>query len=159
LTRGPLVNTATHRSLNDEERLDWLRLIRSDNVGPHTFHQLVERYGSVRAALDALPELARRGGAVRIAHVCSRAQAQRELARMQAAGIALLAVGEADYPARLQVIDDAPPLLAMRGNLDVLRMPTVAVVGARNASAAGMRFADRLARALADAGGGLIALV
>jgi DNA processing protein len=146
LTRGPLVNTATHRSLNDEERLDWLRLIRSDNVGPHTFHQLVQRYGSVRAALDALPELARRGGAVRIAHVCSRAQAQRELARMQAAGIALLAVGEADYPARLQVIDDAPPLLAMRGR-------------ARNASAAGMRFADRLARALADAGGGLIALV
>jgi DNA processing protein len=117
-----------------------------------TFHQLVKRYGSVRAALDALPELARRGGAVRIAYVCSRAQTQRELARMQAAGIALLAVGEADCPARLQMIDDAPPLLAVRGNLDVLRMPTVAIVGARNASAAGMRFADRLVRALADAG-------
>jgi DNA processing protein len=146
------MNASNNSSLSDEERLDWLRLIRSDNVGPHTFHLLVKRYGSVHAALDALPELARRGGAARSAHVYSRAQAERELARMNAMGIALLAVREPHYPARLQTIEDAPPLLAVRGNLDILHAPTLAMVGARNASAAGMRFAERLARELAEAG-------
>jgi DNA processing protein len=146
------MQAGSESSLSDEERLDWLRLIRSDNVGPHTFHLLVKRYGSVRTALEALPELARRGGALRRAHVYSRTQAERELARMNAMSIALLAVREPHYPARLQTIEDAPPLLAVRGNLDVLRTPTLAIVGARNASAAGMRFAERLARELAEAG-------
>jgi DNA processing protein len=146
------VNSILNTSLADEERLDWLRLIRSDNVGPHTFHALVRRYGGVHAALEALPELARRGGAARVAHICSRAQAERELARMSSFGIALVAIGEPGYPALLQTIEDAPPLLAVRGNLDVLRQPAVAMVGARNASAAGMRFAERLARELAEAG-------
>jgi DNA processing protein len=146
------VHATDKTTLSDEERLDWLRLIRSDNVGPHTFHALVKRYGSVRTALNALPDLASRGGAARRTQVCSRAQAERELARTNALGIALLGIGEPNYPARLRMIEDAPPLLAVRGNLDILRQPAVAMVGARNASAAGIRFAERLAHELADAG-------
>jgi DNA processing protein len=138
--------------LSEEQRLDWLRLIRSDHVGPRTFRALVDHYGNARAALAALPDLARRGGASRPARVPARADAERELAAARSLGVTLVALGEADYPSRLQMIDDAPPLLAMRGNAAALRLPTVAVVGARNASAAGMRFAERLARELGTAG-------
>jgi DNA processing protein len=138
--------------LTDEQRLDWLRLIRSDHVGPRTFRVLVNHYGGARAALAALPDLARRGGASGPARICSQADAERELAAARALGVALVALGEPDYPRRLQMIDDAPPLLAVRGNMAALSPPMVAMVGARNASAAGMRVAERLARELGEAG-------
>jgi DNA processing protein len=138
--------------LTDEQRLDWLRLIRSDNVGPRTFRALVNHYGGARAAVAALPDLARRGGAKGSARVASREEAQRELKAAQILGAVFVALGEPDYPPRLQMIDDAPPLLAVRGNAAALKRPTVALVGARNASAAGLRFAERLARDLGAAG-------
>ena len=138
--------------LTDEQRLDWLRLIRSDHVGPRTFRTLVNHCGGARAALAALPDLARRGGAIRPARVHSRQDAERELAAATAFGVRLVALGEPAYPRRLQMIDDAPPLLAVRGGMAVFDLPMVAIVGARNASAAGMRFAERLARDLGDAG-------
>jgi len=147
-----LAATGTGVRLSDEQRLDWLRLIRSDNVGPRTFRSLINHYGSARAALAALPELARRGGAKGPTRIYPRDQAERELERAQALGIAFIALGEADYPHRLQMIDDAPPLIAVRGALPVLARPTVALVGARNASAAGVKFAERLARDLGEAG-------
>src|SRR5688572_24465926 len=102
--------------LSDEQRLDWLCLIRSENVGPRTFRALVNHYGSARAALAALPELARRGGATGPARICSRGEAEREFHAGNALGVTLVALGEPDYPHRLQMIDDAPPLLAVRGN-------------------------------------------
>jgi DNA processing protein len=139
-------------SLTDEQRLEWLRLIRSDNVGPRTFRTLLNHYGGARAALDALPELARRGGAATPVRLYPLADAERELAAAARLGIALVALGEPEYPARLRMIDDPPPLLAVRGNLAVLGQPMVALVGSRNASAAGAKFAERLARELADAG-------
>ena len=138
--------------LSDDQRLDWLRLIRSDNVGPRTFRALVNHYGGARRALAALPDLARRGGASGPARICSRQDAERELAAAKSLGVALVALGEPDYPRRLQMIDDAPPLLAVRGNAAVFGLPMVAIVGARNASAAGIRFAERLARDLGAAG-------
>jgi len=138
--------------LPDEQRLDWLRLIRSDNVGPRTFRALLNHCGSARAALAALPHLARRGGATRAARVCSREDAERELGAAKALGVTFIAIGEPDYPQRLQMIDDAPPLFAVRGNTAALSLPMVGIVGARNASAAGMRFAERLARDLGAAG-------
>ena len=137
--------------LSDDERLDWLRLIRSENVGPRTFHSLLAHYGSARAALAALPDLARRGGG-RSVRVFAREEAERELDAARRRGIALVALAEADYPARLKTIDDAPPLIAVRGTLATLQRPMIAVVGARNASAAGVKFAERLARAFGDAG-------
>ncbi len=137
--------------LTDEQRLDWLRLIRSDNVGPRTFRDLINHFGGAAAALHALPSLARRGGAVRAGRIASRADAEAEMTAAAARGIVFVALGEPDYPLRLQMIDDAPPLLAVRGNLAILNRPLVALVGSRNASAAGVKFAQMLARDLGAA--------
>jgi DNA processing protein len=141
--------------LSDEQRLDWLRLIRSDNIGPRTFRELVNHFGGARAALDALPGLARRGGAAG-ARVCSREDAERELKAARAQGIEFVGLGEPDYPQRLTMIDDAPPLLAVSGMREILSRPLAAIVGSRNASAAGAKFAERLARDLGAAGYGIV---
>jgi DNA processing protein len=138
--------------LTDEQRLDWLRLIRSENVGPRTFRTLINHCGGARAALEALPDLARRGGATGAARICPRDEAEREMQTARAAGAVFVALGEPDYPARLQGIYDAPPLLAVRGRIEALAAPMVAIVGARNASAAGVKFTERLARDLGAAG-------
>jgi DNA processing protein len=138
--------------LTDEQRLDWLRLIRSENVGPRTFRALINHCGGARAALAALPDLARRGGAARPGRICSRADAEREISAAKSLGVAFVALGEPDYPRRLAMIDDAPPLLAVRGELAPLARAMVAIVGARNASAAGIKFAERIARDIADEG-------
>jgi DNA processing protein len=138
--------------LTDGQRLDWLRLIRSSNVGPRTFRTLVNHYGGAAAALEALPGLARRGGAAKPVSICSVEAAERELEASRRLGVALVALGEPDYPARLRMIDDAPPLLGVRGKTSVLASNMVALVGSRNASAAGIKFAERIARELGDAG-------
>jgi len=88
--------------LTDDERLDWLRLIRSDNIGPRTFRNLLNHCGSARAALNALPGLARRGGAAKSPRVYPQELAERELAGSKKLGIALIGLGEPDYPARLR---------------------------------------------------------
>ena len=136
--------------LTDEQRIDWLRLIRSQNVGPRTFRALINHFGGARAALEALPALARRGGAT-TPQICSREQAERELEAARKLGTILIAIGEPDYPRQLQVIEDAPPLIAVRGHLRALAMPAVAIVGSRNASAAGVKITQQLARGLSEA--------
>src|SRR5712692_4399212 len=102
--------------LTDEQRLDWLRLIRSDHVGPRTFRALINHLGGARAALAGLPDLARRGGLRGPPRILSREDAAREIAAARSHGVRLVATGEPDYPQRLKMIDDAPPLLAVRGN-------------------------------------------
>src|SRR5580704_17468293 len=149
---GADVNKPVHSiHLTDEQRLDWLRLIRSQNVGPRTFRSLINHFGGARAALEALPSLARRGGAS-APQICSREAAEQEIEAAQDLGVALVAIGEAGYPQRLQMIDDAPPLLAVRGHLPALAMPAVAVVGSRNASAAGIKITQQITRGLSEAG-------
>ena len=138
--------------LTETERIDRLRLIRSDNVGPRTFRSLVDHFGSARAALERLPDLARRGGAARSGRICSADEAKAELAASRKFGIAWLAPGEDGYPARLSTLDDAPPLLAVRGDTTTLMRPMIAIVGSRNASGAGLKFAGQLARELGEAG-------
>ena len=138
--------------LTDTQRLDWLRLIRSENVGPRTFRTLLGHYGGAREALAALPELARRGGARQSPRICSLADAEREMTAARALGVAFVTLDEPDYPVRLREVDDAPPLLAVRGERDALARPMLAMVGSRNASAAGQKFAERLARELGQAG-------
>jgi DNA processing protein len=140
------------RELNPSERIDWLRLIRSENVGPATFYQLLARCGSAAAALEALPELARRAGKRRPLAVASAATAERELQAVARLGARLIAWGEPDYPPLLAAIEDAPPLLSMRGDAALLRRPAIAIVGARNASANGRRFARDLALQLGARG-------
>lgn len=138
--------------LTDEQRIDWLRLIRSENVGPRTFGTLLRHCGSARAALERLPELSRRGGATGAPRICTREAAERELKAARATGVSLVALCEPDYPQRLAMIDDAPPLLAVRGNRAALAAAMVAMVGARNASAAGVKLAEQLARDIGQAG-------
>lgn len=137
--------------LTDAQRLAWLRLIRSENVGPTTFRALVNHFGSASAALEALPELARRGGARRI-KIASTAEAEREMEKAARAGVRFVALGEADYPRDLAVVDAPPPLIAVKGPTDGLRRRAVAIVGSRNASTAGRLMAERLARGIGEAG-------
>lgn len=144
--------TAPLQKLTDRDRLAWLRLSRSENVGPITFRLLLQRFGSAAAALEALPELARRGGQTRPIRVCPAETAERELADLTKLKARLIAVCEADYPAALAAADDAPPLIALRGRAELLRRPAVAIVGARNASANGRSLAKAIARDLAQAG-------
>lgn len=138
--------------LGDDDRVDWLRLIRSEHVGPYTFRMLVSRYGSARAALAALPGLARRGGAGGPMRICTHEAAAAELKAARSRGIDFIALGEPAYPPRLSTTEDPPPLLAVRGNAAALTRPLVAIVGSRNASAAGARLAARFARDLGSAG-------
>ena len=141
-----------HQELSDSERIERLRLARTENVGPVTYRQMMERFGSATAALDALPTLARRGGRRTPIRICAREQAVQELENAAALSAHALTLGEAAYPARLAAIADAPPVIYVRGDPDMLARPAVSIVGARNASAAGVRFARELAGGLGAAG-------
>lgn len=123
--------------LDRAQKVAWLRLLRTENVGPVTFRQLLNRFGSATAALDALPSLTKRAGAS--ARITSQSAAEDEIAGLEKYGARLVATGEPDYPELLNHISAAPPLLTIAGgeNLDWSR--TVGVVGARNASSAGIK--------------------
>jgi DNA processing protein len=138
--------------LTEEERLDWLQLIRSDNVGPSAFRTLLRRMGSAREALDALPALANRGGAERRITIASRDEAEAELKAADRLGIGLIGLNEPNYPPWLRQSDSAPPLLGVLGSTEYLAGPIISIVGSRNASAAGRKMAAQLARALGQAG-------
>jgi DNA processing protein len=138
--------------LTEADRIDRLRLIRSDNVGPRTFRSLLQHFGDAKTALKRLPDLARRGGAANGGRICTIDDARAELAACRKIGLSLVAPGEASYPPRLATLDDAPPLLGVRGAPDLLLRPMIAIVGSRNASGAGLKFAGQLARDLGDAG-------
>ncbi|MGM0585402.1 MAG: DNA-processing protein DprA [Pseudomonadota bacterium] len=134
-----------------DQPLEALRLARSRNVGPSTFLRLLRRFGTPAAALEALPELARRGGA-RGPLSPSREAAEREMEAAAAAGARLIVWGAPDYPPALAEISDPPPVMWLRGEAAPLARPAVAVVGSRNASAVGLRMARALAGDLSAAG-------
>jgi len=136
---------------SDKDRIAWLRLIRSRRVGPATFVRLVRQYRSAAAALAQLPEVARQAG-VEDYQPCPEGVAAAEFAAGQRAGARLLCLGEDAYPALLAMIDDAPPVLWAVGDPQTAQRPTVALVGARNASSLGRRMAGKLAGGLAEAG-------
>ncbi len=140
------------RQLTDDERRDWLRLMMSENVGPATFRMLIERYGNAGDALNALPELSARGGLKRRIRICGQDRAEAHLARAAALSARFVALGEADYPSLLEHIDDAPPMICIKGDETVLSRPCFAIVGARNASALGRKLARSVARDLGRAG-------
>ncbi len=133
------------RELSSEERLAWLRLIRSENVGPITFFQLLGRFGTATKALEALPELARKGGRKKPIRVCPVADAMREMDTLLAFGGRLLAATEPDYPTALRMIADPPPVISIRGHAHLLNRDILAVVGARNASAVALRLTGHIA--------------
>lgn len=128
-----------------------LRLLRSANIGPVTWRQLVARFGTAEAALDALPMLAARGGG-RAPKIADSGTVRREIARVEKLGARYLFLDDADYPALLAELESAPPALIVRGSLALAHRNCIAMVGARNASAAACRFARHLALGLADCG-------
>jgi DNA processing protein len=135
-----------------DERLDRLRLIRTEQVGPVTFRRLLDRFGTAAAALRALPDLARQGGRRGTVRLCSREQAIAEVDALAVRGARLIVFGDDDYPSRLAAIEDAPATFAVIGDATLLGRPAVAVVGSRNASLNGRRLAAELARDLGEAG-------
>lgn len=137
--------------LSDAQRLDWLRLIRTEGVGPRTFRKLLNHFGGAGEALANLPDLAR-SRRVAVPRIATVADVERELEAAGRIGVRHIATGEAGYPAALAAIDDAPPLLAVRGHEAALAAPGVAIVGSRNASAAGQQMARTLAADLGRAG-------
>jgi len=139
-------------ALTDRQKIAWLRLIRSDNVGPATFRDLINHFGSAEAALDALPELSRRGGSTRAIRVATVAEAEREIDTAHRLGARFIGIGEPDYPPALRQIDAAPPLISAKGDLAVATLPAVGIVGSRNASISGAKFAAMMAREIGIAG-------
>ncbi|MCQ1572866.1 DNA-processing protein DprA [Neorhizobium galegae] len=139
-------------ALTERQRIAWLRLIRSDNVGPATFRDLINHCGSAENALAMLPELSARGGATRAIRIAGVQEAERELEAAHRFGARFVGIGEPDYPPALRQIEGAPPLLAMKGDLSAATRPSVGVVGSRNASISGAKFAAMIARDCGRAG-------
>ena len=138
-------------ALDEPERLACLRLIRSDNVGPVTFRELINHYGGASAALAALPELQRRGG-LRAPRICPKARAESELEAARRAGATPIFTIEPGYPKALAAVEAPPPMLYVKGDLDLLARPAIAIVGSRQASAAGTKLARHFASELGRAG-------
>lgn len=149
---GPGRPVGNGRVLSDRQRLAWLRLARSEYVGPATFRELLNHFGSAETALSALPDMARRGGAAGRIRICTKEEAEGELSRIDGFGARLAALGEPDYPPLLRHIDGAPPLVTLRGSAAGRNAKTVAIVGARNCSIAGAKLAAALAADLGAAG-------
>jgi DNA processing protein len=146
------VTRPTAPALSDRQRLSWLRLIRTDNVGPATFRDLINRFGSADNAIAMLPELTLSGGGMRPVRIPSPAEAEAEMELAARAGARFVAIGEADYPPMLRRMELPPPLVAIKGKAAVFALPPVAIVGARNASLAGIRMAQALAADLGREG-------
>jgi len=143
LTTGPI---------SDAERRDRLRLSRTETVGPVAAAALMARFGTAARAIDALPRMSLRGGRSEPLKVFTPAEADRELEAGGKLGARLVTAGEPDFPTRLAALDPPPPLLWVLGGFDLLHRPSVAVVGARVASAGGQRFARQIAAELGQAG-------
>ena len=140
------------QELTHAERVDWLRLARTPQVGAVTFARLISRYRNAGEALDALPDLAAKGGRINALKIVSREQAEAELAASDDFGARILMACEPDYPDLLAVLDPAPPVISVQGRLDPDSAPCCAIVGSRNSSAIGMRFARDVARDLGQSG-------
>ena len=138
--------------LNDAQRLACLRLIRTENVGPVTFRELINHYGGAEEALEALPGLALAGGSRRPINICKVGDAERELEAAHRIGARPIFTIEPGYPHRLAALDAPPPMLYIKGNADLLQKPSVAIVGARQSSAAGIKLSRLFAKALGTAG-------
>lgn len=142
----------TPQTLSPQERHAWLRLIRTENVGPITFYRLIERYGSASRAIEVLPGLSRRGGRASELKPPAVSDIDREFETMEKLGGRFVYAADSLYPLSLAAIEDAPPVLAVLGNPDLLNRAAIGIVGARNASLNGRRFAEKIAKELGQAG-------
>ncbi len=139
-------------SLANDNLADLLRLIRSENIGPVTFFQLIKRFGTAKAALAAIPDLAQRGGKRQI-NICSSDIIEKEINNTHKLGAKFVVYGQKEYPELLHYLHDAPPVLSILGNVHLLNnKPIMGMVGARNASASGCAFARKIAHELGEQG-------
>ena len=138
--------------LSDDQRIAWLQLIRSENVGPATFRDLINHFGTAASALDALPDLASRANSGKKIRIAAQSEVEQELERLAQIGGTTVCMGETDYPAALRAAEGAPPVLSVRGNTEILSRHSVAFVGSRNSSLAGVKLTQQLASQTAAAG-------
>jgi DNA processing protein len=141
--------------LSEQQLFDWLRLVRTDGVGPKTFQSLINQFGGAAEALKQLPELSYRRTGKRLVPA-AEADIDKELTAARRMGARFLTRGEAGYPKALAVIDSAPPVIATLGPLDLERQPLTAIVGSRNASLPGLKMAEKLAIGLGREGYGIV---
>ena len=132
----------------DAEKLAWLRLIRTENIGPISFHQLLQRFGSATQAIQALPDLASRGGRKKPLILPPVSVVEQEYTALRKIGGDFIAAFEDGYPLALAAINDPPPVIAILGRRELLKRNAVGIVGARNASLNGKKFAEKLSRDL-----------
>lgn len=137
-----------NEALPEKEKLAWLRLSRTENIGPVTFFRLVDGYGSASKALEILPELSKRGGRKKPLSPAPLSSAEKEYAALRKIGGEIITAACPEYPLALAATDDAPPVISVLGNTDLMKRSCIAMVGARNASLNGRKFAERLARDL-----------
>lgn len=142
----------SRRTLQESERVAWLRLARTESIGPASFAALIARFGDARDALKEAPRLARRGGAAGELRIPTEADARAEIDALAELGGRLIASVEPEFPIGLAVLDPPPPVISVLGRLEILQREMVAIVGARNASALGIKFASQLARDLGESG-------
>ena len=138
--------------LDRTQRRDWIRLSQSENVGPATFRQLIDRYGNAAAALEALPDLSAKGGLVRPLRIFSIDDAEAVMEQAADLRASFVVAGETGYPPLLFHIPGAPALLCVKGNLALAELQSVAIVGSRNASAGGRKIARQLSAELSEEG-------
>ncbi|MGJ8559293.1 MAG: DNA-processing protein DprA [Litorimonas sp.] len=136
------------REFSFAERRDWIRLYRTHTVGPVAFWGLLGRFGSAAKALENLPTLIRR----KDIHPPSRDQVEAEMDASDRLGVRILCAIEPDYPDLLRAVDPIPPLISVWGDASLMSRPCVAIIGSRNASAIGQKFAAQIAGELGDAG-------
>jgi len=146
----------TTQPRNEQERLDWLRLARTEGVGPITFRQLLRRFETAKAALAALPSLSSKGGRAKPLSPPSLKTIEDECRALEKRSGRFLFLGEPDYPEPLAAIEDAPPILSVLGHASLLSQRVIGIVGARNASLSGRKMAEALSRDI-GAGGFVVA--
>ncbi len=145
-------NAASQTPLSDEEKISWLQLIRTENVGPVTFYKFIDIYGSAGKALEAIPEMAARGGRKKPLKIPPRAVIEREYGLVRKMGGQFITAADPAYPLALSATEDAPPVITVLGDPALLHKSCTAIVGARNASLNGRKFAEKLAQDLGAQG-------
>ena len=152
MTLKQLSLNSSATSQKQKEVLDILRLIRSENIGPRTFHDLMKYFGDAATALENVQEFSLRGGRSKAIVVCSEQKAIKELEMLNNLGANVITYNSPNYPKALLEISDFPPILSYKGDIELFNQKAIAIVGARNASANGRYFASKISKELIDAG-------
>lgn len=138
--------------LSNQEKLDWIRLIRSENIGPRTFINLLDIYGSASEALKKIPQMSLRGGRSKPIKVCSLDSAKKEVELCKKYGARVIALCENEYPKILRNIPDPPPVITVLGDVNIFKKKSISLVGSRNASANSCKIVSELARDIGKGG-------